>query len=66
MTLLKWCSYYFCIRTGKGGELDNLDDVDELSCLECIESYKNRVVGIKIRLSDDIANDGKHEFEAYR
>ena len=58
--------FYCNVDPGEGGELENLDDIDEALCLRCIESHKNRVVGIKLRLNRDIANDGKHESEAYR
>jgi len=49
-----------------GGELDCLSDVDEKLCLQCIEANRDMVVGVKLRLTSDIANDGKHEMEAYR
>ena len=51
---------------GMGGELDCLSDVDEKLCLQCIEANRDLVVGVKLRLTSDIANDGKHEVEAYR
>ena len=48
------------------GELNNIDDVNTDRCLECISSNKETVVGIKIRLTAKIANDGKNEREAFR
>ena len=51
---------------GMGGELDCLSDVDEKLCLQCTEANRDMVVGVKLRLTSDIANDGKHEAEAYR
>ena len=51
---------------GTGGELDSLSDVDEELCLQCIEANRDMVVGVKLRLTSDIANNGKHEMEAYR
>ena len=51
---------------GTGGELDSLSDVDEELSLQCIEANRDMVVGVKLRLTSEIANNGKHEMEAYR
>jgi len=51
---------------GIGGKLDCLSDVDEELCLQCIEANWDMLVGVKLRVTSDIANDGKHEVEAYR
>ena len=59
-------SIYVSIHPGLGGELDCLSDVDEELCLQCIEANRDMVVGVKLRLTSDIANNGKHEVEAFR
>lgn len=45
-----------------------MDDVNEQQCLDCIAKHSgdNHIVGVKIRLGAQIANQGKHEQEAYR
>ena len=48
------------------GELSNIDDVNVNECIEAINSNRERIVGIKIRLSADLANDGSNEPEACR
>lgn len=48
------------------GELESLDDVNEEQCLDCVRAHPDTIVGIKIRLSTYIANQGKHEAEALR
>ncbi|MBM3803060.1 MAG: amidohydrolase family protein [Acidimicrobiia bacterium] len=48
------------------GELDLLKLADVEGCIECVEANRDRIVGVKIRLSDSIADDGRHEAEAYR
>ena len=48
------------------GELSNIDDVDVAECLESIDTYKEDIIGIKIRLSAMLANDGGNEEEACR
>jgi dihydroorotase len=47
------------------GELDliRLADVDR--CVRCIEVNRDVVVGVKVRLSDSIADNGRNEHEAY-
>ena len=52
--------------TGVAGELDNLDDVNEQQCLDCIRKHLEKIVGVKIRLTAQIANGGKNENEAFR
>lgn len=42
----------------------NVVSVDE--CLKCVVKNRDLIVGIKVRLSDSIADDGKNEHEAYR
>ena len=48
------------------GELECLDDVNIDQCLECIRNHPDVIVGIKLRLSAQLANGGKHEEEALR
>ncbi len=48
------------------GELSNIEDVNVAKCLESIDTYKEDIVGIKIRLSAMLANDGGNEEEACR
>lgn len=48
------------------GELEELEDVDEEECLQCIRSNTDIIVGTKLRLSAQIANNGLHEEEALR
>ena len=55
-----------CSGFGKGGELDSLNQVNEEWATQCIEDNSDMVVGVKIRLSADCANDGANEMEAYR
>ena len=40
--------------------------MDVAECLECIESNREMIVGIKVRLSAQLANNGRNEKEAYR
>jgi len=42
----------------------NIVNVD--ACVKCVESNRDMIVGIKLRLSDTIADSGKNEEEAYR
>jgi len=42
----------------------NIVNVD--ACVKCVESNRDMIVGIKLRLSDTIADRGKNEEEAYR
>lgn len=48
------------------GELDLLKLADVQGCVDCIEANRDRIVGVKIRLSDSIADDGRNEAETYR
>lgn len=50
----------------KGGECDSLNQVDSDLCVKCIEENKDIAVGVKIRLSTMVANDGQNEEEAFR
>ena len=55
-----------CVGFGKGGELDSLNQVNEEWASKCIEENKDMVVGVKIRLAADCADNGKNEREAFR
>lgn len=48
------------------GELELLKLADVRGCLGCIEANRDVIVGVKIRLSDSVCDDGKNEAEAYR
>ncbi|XP_064642399.1 deacetylase Oant_2987-like [Lineus longissimus] len=54
-----------CSGHGQGGECDSLNQVDPELCLECIEENRDIIVGVKVRLSADVANDGAYEEEVY-
>jgi len=45
---------------GMGGELDCLSVVDEKLFLQCIYVKRDMVVGVKLWLTSDFDNDGKH------
>jgi dihydroorotase len=51
---------------GSGGELDSLNQVQVGPLVECIEANRDLVVGVKVRLSRDAADNGKNELEAYK
>lgn len=46
--------------------MEILDDVDMDQCLGCIKKNPDVIVGVKVRLSSQLANGGKHEEEALR
>ena len=48
------------------GELDARAFIDAPACIECIEANADIYIGVKVRLSRPIADDGKNEPEAYR
>lgn len=54
-----------CSGYGAGGELDSLNQVSEAKAIECAEQNKDVIVGVKVRLSADCANNGKNELEAF-
>lgn len=49
-----------------GGELDALAAVDGAACAAAVKDNPDFVVGVKIRLSTDIAADGANEAAAYK
>ena len=52
--------------TGDGGEIDSLNQVDVPRCVESVRSNRDFVVGIKLRLTASISNNGRNEQESYR
>ena len=48
------------------GELESLKLVNFDDCIACIEANRDLLVGVKVRLSDTIADEGRNESEAYR
>ncbi|XP_062509682.1 deacetylase Oant_2987-like [Corticium candelabrum] len=55
-----------CVQAGRGGELDSLNQVSTDACIDGISSNRDIVVGVKIRLAEDVADGGRNEVEAYR
>ncbi|KAK3751644.1 hypothetical protein QZH41_020129 [Actinostola sp. cb2023] len=50
----------------KGGECDSLNQVDADLCAKCIKDNNDIAVGVKIRVTSFVTNDGKNEQEAFR
>jgi dihydroorotase len=48
------------------GELDLLKLASVRGCVDCVEQNRDVLVGVKIRLSASIADEGRNEPEAYR
>jgi dihydroorotase len=48
------------------GELDLLRLANVRGCIDCVEQNRDVLVGVKIRLSASIADEGRNEAEAYR
>ncbi len=48
------------------GELDLLKLASVRGCIDCVEQNRDVLVGVKIRLSASIADEGRNEAEAYR
>ncbi len=57
----------FSSRTGGDdpGELETLKLVNARDCIECIETNRDLIVGVKIRLSSSIADDGRNEAQSF-
>eukprot|EP00051_Salpingoeca_urceolata_P035166 m.28537 g.28537 ORF g.28537 m.28537 type:complete len:417 (+) comp8866_c0_seq1:177-1427(+) len=47
-----------------GGELDNIRQISKEATVEAVQAHKS-AIGVKVRLTADIADDGKNEKEAY-
>jgi dihydroorotase len=48
------------------GELETLKLVDAEDCASCIDANRDLCVGVKVRLTDSIADAGRNEAESYR
>jgi dihydroorotase len=55
-----------CTGSGTGGELDSLNQCSVDHCVAAVRANRDLVVGIKIRLSGDAADNGRNEPEAFR
>ncbi|KAL8601680.1 hypothetical protein ACOMHN_033856 [Nucella lapillus] len=55
-----------CSGLKTGGELDSLNQVDVEECVSSVRNNRDFVVGIKLRLSTSIADNGRTEHEAFR
>lgn len=57
----------FSSRTGgeDPGELETLKLVNAGDCIDCVEANRDLIVGIKIRLSASIADEGRNEATAF-
>jgi dihydroorotase len=55
-----------CSGFGQGGELDSLNQVSTEACMDTVLANRDIVVGIKVRLTADVSDNGKNEQEAYR
>ena len=47
------------------GELDLISLVNTGKCVTCVNTNRDLLVGVKVRLSDSIADNGRNEAEAY-
>lgn len=43
-----------------------MNQLDLEECIECVKQYPDDIVGLKVRLSSSVCNEGKYEEEAYR
>ena len=48
------------------GELESVKLINSRDCIDCIESNRDLLVGVKVRLTDTIANGGRNEPAAYQ
>lgn len=48
------------------GELESLRLCNVDACVNCVDANRNLLVGVKVRLSDTIADNGRNEAEAFR
>ena len=47
------------------GELDLLELAELEGCIDCVNANRDLIVGVKVRLSASLADDGRNEAEAY-
>ncbi|KAK3104680.1 hypothetical protein FSP39_007611 [Pinctada imbricata] len=55
-----------CSAGAPGGEIDSLNSIRVKDCASCVQGNRDIVVGVKVRLSKTIADQGRNEEEAYR
>ncbi|GFO42528.1 dihydroorotase [Plakobranchus ocellatus] len=55
-----------CVSTSGGGECDSLNVVDVDACVKTISTYRDKIVGVKVRLARMVADNGRNEPEIYR
>jgi dihydroorotase len=48
------------------GELESLKLASVRGCVDCIEASRDVIVGVKVRLSSSVCDDGRNEAEAFR
>ena len=48
------------------GELESVKLINSRDCIDCIESNRDLLVGVKVRLTDTIADNGRNEAAAYQ
>lgn len=49
-----------------GGECDSLNQLNVEQCVETITNNPDLVVGVKVRITASVADDGRNEQESYR
>lgn len=57
--------HIYSLLYSERGECDSLNQVDPDLC-KCINQNRDLRVGVKVRLSASVANDGANEEEAFR
>lgn len=57
---------WFYLTDFKGGECDSLNQVDVDLCVKCIKENRDIAVGVKVRLTEFVTNNGKNEKETFR
>ncbi|PVD37034.1 hypothetical protein C0Q70_04027 [Pomacea canaliculata] len=55
-----------CAGLLNGGECDSLNQLDVEQCVEAIKNNPDLVVGVKVRITASVADDGRNEQESYR
>ncbi|XP_045162393.1 deacetylase EF_0837-like isoform X1 [Mercenaria mercenaria] len=55
-----------CSGGALGGESDTLAILDEEECVKCIQANRDVIVGVKVRLSASVCDNGRLEAEAFR
>lgn len=61
------CGLSFATISGNQtlGELESIKLLDTQGCIDCVNENRDVLVGVKVRLSDDLADNGQNEAEAY-